>query len=104
MKLLSFIALFFYLSSLLPSAQFSAAEQWLTSPQNSPTHSLAQLTSSASPVKHLVLSDDDDHSLVQLHVQAATPGVSQTYSYVETAFYLQSPLPFLARGPPLALS
>lgn len=104
MKLLSFIALFFYLSSLLPSAQFSAAHQWLASPQSSPTHSLAQLTSAASPVKHLMLSDDDDHSLVQLHSHTAGPALSQSYSYVEKAFYLQSPLAFLARGPPVVLS
>ncbi len=103
MKLLSFIALFFYLSSLLPAAQFSAADQWLASPQNSPTHSLAQLTTSASPVKHLLLSDDDDHSLVELHNQTAMPGVSQSYSYAETAFYFQSPLAFFARGPPATL-
>jgi len=103
MKLLSFIALFFYLSSLLPSAQFSAAHQWLASPQSSPTHSLAQLTSAASPVKHLMLSDDDDHSLVQLHLHAAVPASSQTYSHRETVYCCQNPLAFLARGPPVVV-
>ncbi|MBP8228507.1 MAG: hypothetical protein KAX67_10715, partial [Pararheinheimera sp.] len=104
MRLLSFIALFFYLSSLLPSAQFSAAQQWLESPQTSASHSLAQLTSAASPVKHMTLSDDDDNSLVQLHQKVLSPVFSQTYSYLVTRWHVFSLLPFLARAPPVVLS
>lgn len=104
MRLLSFIALFFYLSSLLPSAQFSAAQQWLESPQTSASHSLAQLTSAASPAKHMMLSDDDDNSLVQLHQKVLSPVFSQTYSYLVTRWNVFSLLPFLARAPPVVLS
>ncbi len=104
MKLLSCIALFFYLSSLLPSAQFPAAHQWVESAQSSASHSLAQLTSAASPVQHMMLSDDDDNFIVQLHSAAVGPVFSQIYDYFAAVLYAFSLPPFLARGPPLTLS
>lgn len=105
MKPLSFIALFFYLSSLFPSVQSLAADQWLASPQSSPTHSVAQLTSvTSSPVKHLMLSDDDDQGLAQLYSHVIGPALSQSYSVLTTAYYPQRAVAFLARAPPVVLN
>ncbi|MBP8227540.1 MAG: hypothetical protein KAX67_05825 [Pararheinheimera sp.] len=104
MKPLSFIVLFFYLSSLFPSVQFSAAHHWLEAPQTSASHNLAQLTSAASPVKHMMLSDDDDNSLVQLHHKVLSPVFSQTYNSLVATWFIYFSLPFSARAPPVVLS
>ncbi len=104
MKPLSFIVLFFYLSSLFPSVQFSAAHHWLEAPQTSASHNLAQLTSAASPVKHMMLSDDDDNSLVQLHHKFLSPVFSQTYNSLVATWFIYFSLPFSARAPPVVLS
>ena len=84
--------------------QFSAAHQWVESPQSSVSPGLTQVTSAASPAKHLTLSDDDDNITVQLQSETVGAAPSQSYSYLAAVLNVLSPLPFLARGPPVVLS
>lgn len=100
MKQLSFIALFFYLSSLLPAAQFSAVHNWVDLPQNSPVHSLSQLTSAAQPVKHSALSDDNDKTIVRLSHTSLVAVGDRICQSVLVEVYAIFPLSFFARAPP----
>lgn len=103
MKHLSFIALFFYLLSLLPVAQFSAAHNWLDLPQSSPVQGLSQLTSAAQPVKHVDLSGDNDKAIVQLHQATFIFAVYLVCQCVLADVYTLTTLFFSARAPPVCL-
>lgn len=104
MKYLSFIALFFYLASLLPAAQYSAAHNWVDLPLSSPVHSLSQLTSAAQPVKHVDLSGDNDKAIVQLHQAKVVSAVFLVCQCVLAAVHAITTLFFSARAPPFHLS
>ncbi len=103
MKHLSFIALFFYLGSLLPAALFSAAHNWVDLPQSSAVHGLSQLTSAAQPVKHFALSDDNDKTIVQLHYAGFVSAVERICQFSVTEAHTITTLCFSARAPPLHL-
>src|SRR3990167_2149483 len=104
MKHLSFIALFFYLASLLPVAQFSAVHNWLDLPQSSPVHSVLQLTSATKPVKHVDLLGDSDKAIVQLHQAKVVSAVFLVCQCVLAAVHAITTLFFSARAPPFHLS
>jgi hypothetical protein len=103
MKHLSFIALFFYLGSLLPAAQFSAAHNWVDLPQSSPVHGLTQLTSAAQPVKHVDLSGDNDKAIVQLHQATFVSAIFLVCQFVLAEGHAVTTLFFSARAPPVHL-
>lgn len=100
MKHLSFIALFFYLGSLLPAAQFSAAHNWVDLPQSSPVHGL---TSAAQPVKHVDLSGDNDKAIVQLHQATFVSAIFLVCQFVLAEGHAVTTLFFSARAPPVHL-
>jgi hypothetical protein len=103
MKHLSFIALFFYLGSLLHAAQFSAAHDWVDLPQSSPVHGLSQLTSAAQPVKHVDLSGDNDKAIVQLRQATFVSAVFLVCQFVLAELHAVTILFFSARAPPFHL-
>lgn len=101
MKPLSFIALFFYLGSLFPAAQFSVAHNWLDAQKTNPVHGFTQATSSVQPIKHADLSGDSDKALVQWHKVDLSPVVAGESSVVVVLFYAATVRCFSARAPPL---
>lgn len=101
MKLLSFLALFFYLTSLLPSAQVLQTYPSVDSVQNSAPHHLNALSARAAPLKHSLFFDDDDNVILQLHADVVTCTFCAVQSYVLQQPDFISATAFLARAPPV---
>ena len=104
MKYLRCIALCFYLGSLFPAAQFSAAQNWVDLPQTNTVHALSQLSPVSAAIKHLTdaQSDPDPHVLYRYSSTESFSSFTAQYSVVEHTGSKTS-ADFLARAPPAML-
>jgi hypothetical protein len=105
MKALSFIALFFYLGSLFPTAQASAHCSWVDSEPANKQVALSSLAPASHPVKHFSDAQGDADQPVLagpelvLHLARTSVDRSGIVLYAIDRSY-----GFLARAPPYPLS
>jgi len=105
MKALSFIALFFYLGSLFPTAQASAHCSWVDSEPANKQMALSSLAPASHSVKHFsdAQGDADQPVLVQPELVLHLVRSSFERSGVVLAAIDRS-YGFLARAPPVLLN
>lgn len=100
LKHLSLVTLVVYLVWIFPVAQLCLTPDWVERPEQQTVHGLSQLTSVAQPVKHHVLSDDDDQGLVQLHSAVEVSAFYPAVQYLQPVIRAVALVFFSARAPP----